>query len=200
METTQLSSHAIELITVGLAYCNIIDNETEETNEQTIETICKILPLLYVKASVVKLAENVLEEETEKFVTEYQYEHVREKIAGLLGEFDLYLAVSEENDTPVMASISEDLADVYQDIKDFVMNTKMGTPEVRRIALNECIEGFKNYWGQKLLNALQQLHNIVYHTENDVDRESSSQENRRIKKESFGDFLRDDTNDYSQLL
>lgn len=45
------------------------------------------------------------------------------------------------------------------------MNAKVGNPEVVSIAVKICIENFQQYWGQKLLSALKQIHSILYNNE-----------------------------------
>jgi hypothetical protein len=200
MQTTSLSPQSIEFITVGLAYCTSLETEIPDNTSTYIATLSKILPLLYVKASLVETNDADMYEEVEKFVTEHDYIFIREKIASIFGSNDNYLDVSDEVDTPIMLSISEDLADVYQDVKDVVMNAKMSSPEVVAMAINECIGNFQHYWGQKLLNALKQIHKLVYSAEIDETMEEPNLHETKITKDTFGSFLRDDEDDYSKLL
>jgi hypothetical protein len=200
MQNTSLSPQSIEFITVGLAYCTSLETEIPDNTNTYIATLSKILPLLYVKTSLVETNDADMYEEVEKFVTEHDYVYMREKLASIFGSHDNYLDISEEVDTPIMQSISEDLADVYQDVKDVVMNAKMGSPEVVAMAINECITNFQHYWGQKLLNALKQIHKLVYSAEIDETMEEPSLHEAKITKDTFGSFLRDDEDDYSKLL
>ena len=88
------------------------------------------------------------------------------KIAGLLKESDTYLEVFLEDmkysETPISAFISEDLADIYQDVKDFACVYETGMTENMNDALYTCYEHFKGYWGQKLVNVLRALHSLHY--------------------------------------
>ena len=63
-------------------------------------------------------------EHTQGFVTEEIYEYQRDTISKLLGADDDYLDVFIEDmvysETALKSSISEDLCDIYQDIKDFL--------------------------------------------------------------------------------
>ena len=56
------------------------------------------------------------------------------------------------SEVPLTASISENLADIYQDLKDFALSYRTGDEFVMQEALWECVDNFKNYWGQKLRN------------------------------------------------
>ena len=66
------------------------------------------------------------------------------------GEFDRSEVVNH--------TISEDLADLYQDLKDFTSIYSRGVEEFMNDAAWELGENFAKYWGAKLLRALQALH------------------------------------------
>ena len=66
------------------------------------------------------------------------------------------------SDAPLTSSISENLADIYQDLKDFIMLYRTGDELVMQEALWECQENFRTYWGQKLVNGLRAVHALVY--------------------------------------
>lgn len=71
------------------------------------------------------------------------------------------------SDTPITASISEDLSDIYQDLKNFITVFERGVTDNMNDALYFCIENFKSYWGQKLVNVLRALHSLKYTIVND---------------------------------
>ena len=54
------------------------------------------------------------------------------------------------------------MADIYQDLKDFLLLYQTGTPEVMNDALWECRMNFENFWGQKLTNSLRAIHRFIY--------------------------------------
>lgn len=65
-----------------------------ETKRRTfVDTALKLLPLLYLKASLLPQGERIDEFDPETFVTEGDYERVRCAIAALMGEKDDYLDV-----------------------------------------------------------------------------------------------------------
>ena len=98
----------------------------------------------------------------ERFVTEQEYEDLRQLIAQQLGSDDAYLEVFVEDmrysDEPITAFISENIADIYQEIKDLACNYQTREEAIMNDALVSCLEAFEQHWGQKLLNVLRPLH------------------------------------------
>ena len=88
---------------------------------------------------------------------------------------DVFVADMKYSDTPVTKSISEDLADIYQDIKNFVCLFQLGINETMHDAIIECNEHFQQYWGQTLVNTLRALHDIRYSTNLDEEEEENEQ-------------------------
>lgn len=106
------------------------------------------------------------DEELESYVTEETYEVLRLNLADILAEHDDYLDVFVEDmkysDQPITRYISEDLADIYQDIKDFIFVFQLGLNETMHDALATCQEHFRLYWGQRLVNTLRALHDVKF--------------------------------------
>ena len=124
MDERIYSKNIIEFVTVSAEYCVFIERVPELEKEEFLDKITKILPLLYLKATLLTPEEPEEDGFFEKFVTENMYESVRENIESLLGEDDSYLEVFQNDmkysETPIIANVSEALADIYQDLKDFI--------------------------------------------------------------------------------
>lgn len=165
------SRNSIEFVTVAVQYCGYIENfESVETLELT-DKLTKILPLLYLKAALVNDTEMVNEEDPEIAVNEEDYNYISAKLYAVFGKDDTYLEVflqdMKYSETPIAASISEDLTDIYQDTKNFITIYERGITGNMNDALYVCIEHFKTYWGQKLVNVLRALHSLKYSTEDE---------------------------------
>lgn len=150
-------------------FCSTIE-QTEKINlVEFVDRIHKYLPKLYYEASSLPELDSQFEDLGQKFVTEQDYEIIRTKLLSKLGQYDGYEEVFDEArieyEDSVGESISEDLSDIYQDVKDFVMLFELGTNEVMYEALWECKQSFQSYWGQKLTNVLRPLHNLRYSDE-----------------------------------
>ena len=173
-QTSQVifDKNSIEFVTVAAEYCGFIERAQGAERNAFVDTALKILPLLYLKASLIPECEMIGEEDLEVFVTEEDYECVKYAIAQILGPQDDYLEVFHPDmaysDTPIKKNISEDLADIYQDLKDFIGVFQLGMNTTMNDSLFVCKEHFAEYWGQRLVNTMRALHNVKY---NDSDLE-----------------------------
>ncbi len=171
--------NVVEFVTVAAEFCKFLEQAEGMKRATFVDTSLKILPLLYLKASMMPKCEMMGEDMPENFVTEETYEIVRMNLAGILGEKDDYLDVfvsdMKYSDQPITKYISEDLADIYQDIKDFIFVFQLGLNETMNDALAICQENFALYWGQKLVNTLRALHDVKY-AQADSEDENSSDE------------------------
>ena len=153
---------AIEFVTVAVQVCIYLEKVSEHEREEFLDKLLSLLPLLYLKARLVTKADLELDGYTEQFVTEQEYEDIRQAIALQLGSDDTYLEVYMEDmrysDEPITAFISENIADIYQELKDLACNYQTQNESVMNDALVACLEAFEQHWGQKLLNVLRPLH------------------------------------------
>jgi hypothetical protein len=165
--------NSIEFVTVAAEYCVFIERNDIQDSKEFVDVAIKILPLLYLKALLIPKCEQIGEYDPETFVTEDDYEFVRTKINGILAHKDDYLEVFMEDmkysDTPIKRTISEDLADIYQDLKDFISVFQIGFNITMNDSLFLCKEHFAEFWGQRLVNALKALHDIKYGRIDDDD-------------------------------
>lgn len=170
------SRDVIELVTVAVEYCAFVEQAREKSRKQFTDVTTKILPLLYLKAAVLPQFATLQEETwTEDFVTEADYDYVRAGIATVMAEKDDYLDVFVEDmkysESPILATVSENLSDLYQVLKNFAMRYKNETSEEDMLeALAEIKENFRYEWGQKLVNVLRALHEARY-SEEELDDE-----------------------------
>jgi len=162
--------NTLEFVTVTLEFCALLESASGHTLFSFADKTVKILPLLYLKATLLPKVKNPDEDDDiEHFITENTYEAIRFRTACLLGEYDSYLETfhpdMKYSDTPVAATISENLADIYQDLGNFAALFRQGNEKVMLQALFSCEENFRLYWGQKLLNALKALHTVRFNQE-----------------------------------
>ncbi len=168
--------NTVEFVTVAAEYCGFLERAGEMKCADFADTARKMLPLLYLKASLLPPCEAIGEDIPETCVTETDYEQMRTALAKVLGEKDDYLAVflpeMAYSDMPVRKCISEDLADIYQDLKDFICAFQSGLNIPMNDALAICREHFGTYWGQRLVNTLRALHDVKYGTNAEEDTEN----------------------------
>ena len=162
----------MEFVTVVVEYCAFLEQADGKERLEFVDTLTKLLPLLYLKASLLPKYE-ILNEAyySEDFVTEGDYNMVRTHIYNIMGEKDDYLDVFVEDmkysESPILATVSENLADIYQELKNFAMRYKNATDDEEMMnVLAEVKEEFQYSWGQKTVNVMRALHEVRY-TEED---------------------------------
>ena len=168
--------NTIEFVTVAAEYCAFLESCRRYNSKSFFDKSVKLLSLLYLKTSLLPNLEDSSFSDLQQFVTEASYENLRQNITCLTGQYDEYLEVFQEDmqysDTPIVAYISEGLADVYQDLKDMISNFQSADIQIMNDALRDCKDNFQAYWGQKALNTLRAMHNVLYA---DIDWEDDDQ-------------------------
>ena len=159
------SEPAIEFVTVAVQLCLYLEQAREQDKSDFIEKMLCLLPLLYIKARLLPKAQTEMDGYPERFVTESDYDEMRGIVSTLMGGDDAYLEVFVEDmrysDEPITAFVSENIADIYQEVKDLACNYQTRDEAVMNDALVNCIEAFEQHWGQKLLNVLRPLHAVA---------------------------------------
>ena len=148
-------------------YCHSLETCLSTSPRIFIHTMLRLLPRIYISASYIQsesLNDGVLDARLE----EDMYNIVRSNISTLLGKYDTFLEVFEEDmkysDTPIGSSLSENLADLYQVFYNYIETVKDVPEEISEEALYAVKEEFCNYWGQTLCNIMRPLNNIYYNT------------------------------------
>ncbi|MDP2724242.1 MAG: DUF5063 domain-containing protein [Bacteroidales bacterium] len=169
-EDKTISAPIIEMLTVANEYCFFLDHAEEKKKEQLLVFMQRILPLLYLKGSLLPGIEPEYPEANELFVTEELWESVFTNLRKILGDEDEFMIIDPQyiNDTePLKASISENLSDVYQDLKDFLWLYQRNTHAARENAANNCEKLFATHWGFRIGNVLGRIHYLLHNETED---------------------------------
>ena len=164
----------LEFLTVAAEFCAFVEKAEQISKRDFIEKSQKILSLIYLKASLLK-QETEIEGYCDQYVTEDDWNFVKDAITAKLGSHETFLEIIEpdnySNSETVSVSISECFADMYQDLRDFIERYKDGNDEAREIAIFECILQFKMYWGARLLAVLTEFHSLLYASNSSIEHE-----------------------------
>ncbi|MBT3173982.1 MAG: DUF5063 domain-containing protein [Lentimicrobiaceae bacterium] len=163
-----LSKQVIEMATVANEFCYFVENIEKKEKEIVLEFMQRILPLLHLKGSLLPEIEPEHPEANERFVTEEQWERVFNELRQTLGEDDEYWIIDPQyiNDTePLKASLSENITDIYQDMKDFLLLMQKNTHAARENAISECKILHANHWGYRVGNIFTRIHHLIYFEE-----------------------------------
>jgi len=180
------SRNVIEFVAVANEYCKYAEHAAELKGDELLKILQRILPLLYLKASLLPALEPFFEDGNEKFVTEPDWENLHNVFKQKFGAANDYLEIFDdkfiESEIPVPSSLAENMADIYQDIKDFLLLYQTGTKEVMNDAVWECRMNFENIWGQKLVNSMKAIHRFIYSGEEiDITGKEEKKNNERRK-------------------
>jgi len=173
------SRNVIEFVAVANEFCKYAEHASDLKGDELLKILQRILPFMYLKASLLPELNPFFEDGNEKFITESDWTRMQEIFREKFGTANDYPEVFDEkiseSEGHVVSSISENMADIYQDIKDFLLLYQTGTPEVMNDAVWECRLNFESFWGQKLVNSMRAIHKFVYSgeeiglVENDVE-------------------------------
>jgi hypothetical protein len=169
------SQPVLDFLRVAVEYCVFLEQLGEKGTDRAtfLDRVTKFLPLLYVKAALLPRLEPIGADEMPEAVTEEAYDSVQRAVWTVLRGDDEYLEVfspdMQFSETPITANISEDLADIYQDLRNFIDVYAGRVEESMNDAVVNVADNFANYWGQKLVNALRPLHELRYAPSSDDD-------------------------------
>ncbi len=161
-----LSPNSLAFIALANEYCHALENIFDYDDRQAfVAEMLRLLPRLYMSVSDIKPDEN-----TDSFIDSYldenDYDNVRDNISRMMADEDIYLEVFMDDmkysDTPIGTSVSENLADIYQPLYNFVATVKDATDETITEAIAAIKTDFTTYWGQTLCNVLRALHSAYY--------------------------------------
>lgn len=174
------SKNVIEFATVAREYCVFAENAEKYTKADYLKVASRMLPLLYMKAALLPDASLASDDGLPEIVDYDTYETVRRGISARLTSHDGYLTTFKEDfrysETPIAASISEDMADVYQDIRNFCEQYHCGDDAVMNDAVATVLEKFRSYWGQRAANALGAINAALYSGDDLKDEEPAAQD------------------------
>lgn len=155
------SRNVMELLTVANDFCIFTENVSDNNKIQIFDYYQKVLPLLYVKGSLVPDIEVSNHSFNERYVTENQWEKVYKDIQEKLGKDDIYWNLDNLNDAREQ-SIADNISDIYQDMKDFLILFQQPKMAAKENAVYEIKKLFEAHWGVRCANAVNAIHQKKY--------------------------------------
>lgn len=172
--STVLNNNSLAFIGLCNEYCQTLESARETECDDFIAAMLRLLPRIYITASDLKIDDLGLEEPyIDGRLDEDYYDSIRRSIENLLGPDDTYLEVFEEDmkysDTPIAASVSEGLADIFQVLYNSLEAIKDVPNELIDQALIAVKDDFQSYWSRILCNVMRALNHIRYNALNERD-------------------------------
>lgn len=169
METSNMKSRLIGVVRLSTEYCSALQSAREMERGEFIDVVLGLLPRLYFEFFDIEADDMSVFGEGgyySSYVDEDYYDSIRRNIETLLGPDDVFLETFEEDmkysDTPIAASVSESLADIFQPLYNFVSSVKDTDGDSLEESFLACKEDFNEYWSQTLCNVMRALNNLKY--------------------------------------
>lgn len=167
MTENTLTNGQLAFLALSNEYCQAIETVAESEREDFVAQMLRLLPRLYIAATDLP-DPMILDDEAylPSALDEEYYDSARRSLEMIFGEDDTYLEVFEEDmkysDTPIAASISESLADIFQVLYNLTEAVKDATYDVIQLLLQAVKEDFGSYWSQSLCNVLRAINSVKY--------------------------------------
>ena len=160
---------AADLYVAATQYCTFVEHGAEFDKGQILDYMLKILPLLYIKGGLLNSGEADEVSAYEQCVTEEEYEAVFLLLKSKLESEDYFDTYDIQLGETQSISLCEHIADIYQDLKDFVLLYGKNTITARLSAAYLCNMRYACGWGKKILTVLPYLHMMLYKDESNED-------------------------------
>ncbi|MCM1484515.1 MAG: DUF5063 domain-containing protein [Muribaculaceae bacterium] len=170
MEPTKISTNTLAFIGLCNEYCSLAENVSAMERHEFIDRAVKLLPRLYISATDLANDSSFSNEDgyIEPSLNEEYYEQIRSSVAMVMGEDDIYLEVFEQDmkysDTPIAASISEGVADLFQVCYNFVEVIRDAPEELIAETAGAMHYDFRHYWSQTLCNLMRPLNQLCHNS------------------------------------
>ena len=169
----KLPPNSLAFIALANEYCHTIENIRDLERAEFIAAMLKLLPRLYIVVTDIDEYADSFDVDLQFALSEQEYDQTRSLISMVMAHDDVYLEVFEEDmkysDTPIAATISENLSDLYQEFFNLVYSVKDADTYAQIQLLALCKEDFKEFWGQTLCNVLRALHAMSCAPQQDED-------------------------------
>ncbi|MCM1316942.1 MAG: DUF5063 domain-containing protein [Bacteroides sp.] len=160
-----LTPNRLAFLALANEYCHAVENARQADRADFVADMLRLLPRIYIAASDIPRPDF---QQDPAYIApaldEDYYDSVRLSMEMLLGEDDTFLEVFEQDmkysETPIAASISESLADIFQVLYNLIDSAKDAPAEIVVALLDACRDDFDEYWSQPLCNVLRALNAI----------------------------------------
>jgi hypothetical protein len=164
------STVVLEMIRVAHEFNIFSEDIAKKNTKDIISFYQKVLPLMYLKASLLPDIEVSDPTANERYVAEEHWESIYMSLKEKFAKADEFWELDENNDS-AKASLAEKLADIYQDTKDFVVLFQKNQMAAKENAVFEMKRLFMVHWGPRSISVLNQLHTVLYQQEIEKENE-----------------------------
>ena len=180
-EDPTIAKPVIEMLTVANEYCLFFEKAASYKTAEILDYYHKIAPLLYLKGAILPDLPLNNEAHNERYVTEEEWETVFKELREKFGKIDVYY-IHDHNFDSVEASLADNMADIYQDMKDFVMLYQKNIQIARQNAIANLSSQYRWRWGPAAIQALGAVHQLLF--KEDISPDILKDENWELRTEN----------------
>lgn len=161
------SQAVLDMFTVANEYCIFVEKSDGYGKADIYNYFQKVLPLLYIKGALMPAITVEYPDANERYLTEEQWQHLLHVLRNKFDEDDTFSFSDPNSDdgSTLQRSLAENLADIYQDMKDFVLLYSKEQHAARENAAHEIGRLYKSHWGHRAIMSLTQLHFLLHRTD-----------------------------------
>jgi hypothetical protein len=177
------SRQVVEFAASANEYCRYLEGSKDTGGIEIFKVMQRLLPFIYLRASLLPLVEPILEDGNEKTVTEFDWTRMHDTLLAKTADndpFPVVVDIGDPADGLYTGSIAESLTDIYQDLKNFLVSYKSGNDDVMNDAVWEVLMNFEEFWGKKMLNVLVAIHTVLYSVEDEDDTNESGGDDKTV--------------------
>ena len=167
----KLSNNELSVVALANEYCRAIELASSSEPKEFVGKMVRLLPRIYMAVMDLPADESIDVDASDyvfgsTHLDEEYYNQVCENIAATLGSNDSYLETFHQDmkysETPIAATISESLADIFQVLFNFIEDVKSADIDDVSDHLALLRSDFSEYWSQTLCNVMRPLNEIIF--------------------------------------
>jgi hypothetical protein len=158
------SKNVLEFLRVAHEYCLFTESIFDRSAADILKFYQRIAPLLYLKGLLLPEITPEFPESTERFVTEEEWESIFNELRAKFSNNDEYWYSDPDNkdvNDLIKASLSENMTDIYQDLKDFVLLYQKGSRATKEAAVAEVFNLFQSRCSWAILHSLPHVQMVL---------------------------------------
>lgn len=161
-----MTNNTLAFIALSNEYCSALEHAAASEPRELTATLLGLLPRIYISGRDLSPQGMTDDGYIDSALDEDSYDSVRRTLEAVFGEDDVYLETFESDmkysDTPIGASVAEGLADLFQELYNFLEAVRDAPEDLVESAVAAVKENFEMYWSQTLCNLLRPLNAIYY--------------------------------------
>ncbi|MEW4565859.1 DUF5063 domain-containing protein [Bremerella sp. JC770] len=170
-----MSKSVDEFVVTASKFCDLVENHEREPFDRFIRELRQLLPLLYYQAVRLPEAGSRADTSYERNITHDQWQRMFGRLVQYLGDRNRYWVVhdidvvAEEAPEGTLGSLSDDLADIWRDLKNGLMHWESADQRLRQELIWQWRFHFDGHWADHVIDALRAINRMCQDIEDSDD-------------------------------